>query len=161
MEAIDENIESKNVRLEGISRMYLAEQALSEGDLARAEGLALEAEACFTRLGLLALRVWAMATHAQILLELEAAQQPSQAPQADPLERAHAAMAGLEKLGGTFHGETLIPLVLVRSLRARGLDATAERADAIARLERRVQRLPPEFRDHFLRLPHSQATLAL
>ena len=72
-------------------------------------------------------------------------------------------METLERLGGILQGESLPPLVYAQVQTRLELDtADAARRGAIARLERRAERLGrDDWRAMFMNLPDSQQTLML
>jgi tetratricopeptide (TPR) repeat protein len=152
--AIDECRAVGNPRLEGWARAHLTAIHDLDGDHAAGEA---EAKAATELLEVSpGLQAWALATWSRALL--------ASGRVADSIERARAAMAILERLGGLLQHETLPPLALARALHASGDLAAARVAieDARARLLRRADRLgDPAWRTSFLALPDNTLTLEL
>ena len=152
--AIEECRAVGNPRLEGWARAHLTALHDLQGD--HEAGLD-EARAATELLEVSpGLQSWALATWSRALLANGRA--------ADAVERARAAMAILERLGGLLQHETLPPLALSRALHATG-DLDAARAairDARRRLLWRADRLgDPAWRTSFLALPDNALTLEL
>jgi tetratricopeptide (TPR) repeat protein len=142
-------------RLEGASRIYLAQVLAMTGDLAGAEGEACRAiEVCS---GSPPMRAQAMASLADVML---AGDRPD-----DALQVATDAAALLDELGGIEDGEALVRIVHVEALYRVGRTDDADRILARARdrlLECASKITDSDLREGFLgRIPENRRTLAL
>jgi tetratricopeptide (TPR) repeat protein len=143
-----------NRRLEGWARGHLAWLACGDGEHAAAAAMARQAVALLDAAP--GLQSWALTAQARALLGLGQSD--------DAVAVARRAVALLDALGGILQGEGLPYLVLAEALAASGDMAGARAAvtAALARLERRLARLPdPAWREPFLALPGHRDTLAL
>ncbi len=151
---IDECRANGNPRLEGWAHAHLTWVShIAGAHEAAAEGAARAIELLPKSPGL---QAWAMAARARALLALG---RPEPA-----LQQARQAVEILDQLGGLLQGESLPPLVLAQTLYACGDHDGAARAiaDAAARLQRRVERLPePAWQAQFLAMPDNALTLEL
>jgi tetratricopeptide (TPR) repeat protein len=155
VKAIESFRQQGDPRLEGVSRVYLAEILAAAGDLAGADREAAAAMALLTVAP--ALRVVALGVRARALLGL------GQTDQAFAV--AFEAVAALEALGEVEEGESSVRLIHAECLAARGAqpEATAAVLTARTRLLARAARIgEASWRQRFLTdVPSNARILAL
>jgi tetratricopeptide (TPR) repeat protein len=152
--AIESFAQQGDPRLEGVSRVYLAEILIAAGDFAGAEREATVAVDTLTVAP--ALRVVAQAVRARALCGLGRA--------TDAFAAASEGFLGLESLGEVEEGEASVRLIHAECLAARGSVKEARAAILVARerlLARAARIGEPSWRQRFLNVPPHAQVLAL